>query len=105
MLRRADAVVGQSKDTLERVRSIYQVDRATELIPLGIERPPPRSQDALQQLNIPESSFVMVAVGRVVARKAAPQLAEVLAGLRPQALLVVGDGPEAALPAGCLRRA
>ena len=97
MLRRADAVVGQSKDTLERVRSIYHVDRATDLIPLGIERPPPRSQDARQQLDIPESSFVMVAVGRVVARKAAPQLAEVLAGLRdPQALLlVVGDGPEA----------
>jgi hypothetical protein len=46
MLRRADAVVGQSRDTLERVRSIYHVDRTTELIPLGIERPPPRSQDA-----------------------------------------------------------
>jgi glycosyltransferase involved in cell wall biosynthesis len=96
MLRRADRLVGQSRNTLEHVRGFYGVDRASELIPLGIERP---SQEApvRRELGIPEDAFVMVTVGRLVARKANLKLVEALiAAQRPNAhLLIVGDGPEA----------
>ena len=96
LLRRADRLVGQSRNTLEHVRGFYGVDRASELIPLGIERP---SQEApvRRELGIPEDAFVMVTVGRLVARKANLKLVEALiAAQRPNAhLLIVGDGPEA----------
>ena len=96
LLRRADRLVGQSRNTLEHVRGFYGVERASELIPLGIERP---SQQApvRRELGIPEDAFVMVTVGRLVARKANLKLVEALsAAQRPHAhLLIVGDGPEA----------
>ena len=96
LLRRADRLVGQSRNTLEHVRGFYGVDRASELIPLGIERP---SQEApvRRELGIPQDAFVMVTVGRLVARKANLKLVEALiAAQRPNAhLLIVGDGPEA----------
>jgi glycosyltransferase involved in cell wall biosynthesis len=96
LLRRADRLVGQSRNTLEHVRGFYGVERASELIPLGIERP---SQQApvRRELGIPEDAFVMVTVGRLVARKANLKLVEALiAAQRPNAyLLIVGDGPEA----------
>jgi glycosyltransferase involved in cell wall biosynthesis len=96
LLRSADAVVGQSRDTLDRVNSIYGVARDTELIPLGIERPPAPTADARAIPGLPPDDYLMVTVGRIIARKAAPQLVQVLANLRDlkARLLVVGDGPE-----------
>mgnify|MGYP001029682712 CR=1 FL=1 len=97
LLRAADAVVGQSQDTLSRVRSIYGIDRPTKLIPLGIERPPPLERAYRAHFGLPEQAFVMVTVGRLVARKATVQLVEILAatGLADAYLLIVGDGPDA----------
>lgn len=98
LLRRADVVVGQSRDTVARVASIYGVARPVELIPLGIARPPPAGPATRADFGIPADAFVMVTVGRIVARKAAPQLVRVVAALRAANtyLLVVGDGPEKA---------
>jgi glycosyltransferase involved in cell wall biosynthesis len=97
VLQRADSVVGQSRDTLERVRDIYGVQRPTELVPLGIERPPKISDASRAQFGLPADAFVIVTVGRLVARKAVLQLVDVLSeSARPNAhLLIVGDGPEA----------
>ena len=96
MLRRADRLVGQSRNTLEHVRGFYGVERPSELIPLGIERPLQRPP-VRGELGIPEGAFVMATVGRLVARKATLKLLEALAAAqRPNAhLLIVGDGPEA----------
>jgi glycosyltransferase involved in cell wall biosynthesis len=96
LLQRADRLVGQSRNTLEHVRGFYAVQRASELIPLGIERPP-HADPVRRELGIPEDAFVMVTVGRLVARKANLKLVEALsAAQRPHAhLLIVGDGPEA----------
>ena len=95
LLKRADKLVGQSRNTLEHVEDIYGVRRPSELIPLGIERPPPATA-ARAELGIPEDAFVMVTVGRVVARKATVKLVEALqAAERPDAhLLIVGEGPD-----------
>jgi L-malate glycosyltransferase len=96
MLRRADSLVGQSRNTLQQVETIYGVRRETRLIPLGIDRPavPPRVPRS--EFGIPEDSFVMVTVGRVVARKSTLQLVQALrAAERANAhLLIVGDGPD-----------
>jgi glycosyltransferase involved in cell wall biosynthesis len=96
LLRRADSLVGQSRNTLEHVETIYGVRRETRLIPLGIDRPPPPPRVPRSEFGIPQDSFVMVTVGRVVARKSTLQLVQALrAAERPTAhLLIVGDGPD-----------
>jgi glycosyltransferase involved in cell wall biosynthesis len=97
LLEKADAVVGQSCNTLEHVAGIYGVGRKTELIPLGIDPPPAVTRATRGDFGLPEKAFVMVTVGRVVARKATVRLVEALYAMRrPDAhLLVVGDGPDA----------
>ncbi len=96
MLNAADAVVGQSRDTVRRVADIYGVQRAVELIPLGIDRPLPAPDATRAQFGIPADAFVMLTIGRVVARKSPVQLVDALVKCnRPRAhLVLVGDGPE-----------
>jgi len=98
LLKRADVLIGQSRNTLGHVADIYGVRRATQLIPLGIERPPAHEPARRRDFGIPEDAFVMVTVGRVVARKATTRLVQALhAAGRPKAhLVVVGDGPDVA---------
>jgi glycosyltransferase involved in cell wall biosynthesis len=98
LLSRADAVVAQSRDTAANVARIYGVERPVDLVPLGIARPPNRLRTPRSAFGIPESAFVMVTVGRLVARKSVAQLARVLAatGRDDIYLLVVGDGPDSA---------
>lgn len=97
MLSGADALVGQSQDTVRHVSDIYGVHRNVELIPLGIERPPPLAAVSRESLGLPPDAFVMVTVGRLVARKATAQLVDILAAsaLPNAILLIVGDGPDA----------
>lgn len=99
LLRRADAVVAQSRDTAANVSRIYGVERPVKLVPLGIELPPAVIQATRGEFDVPERAFVLVTVGRVVARKANIQLVHSLAksGDPNIYLIVVGDGPE--LPA------
>jgi glycosyltransferase involved in cell wall biosynthesis len=98
MLNAADEVVGQSRDTVRHVSEIYRVKRPIELIPLGIERPPPVAGDTRAELGLAHDAFVMVTVGRLVARKSTVQLVHALAacGRKDAHLLVVGDGPDTA---------
>lgn len=95
MLRRADSVVAQSRDTARNVEQIYGVHRKVELIPLGIDRPPRNVRARRSEFNLPEDAFVMVTAGRVVPRKASTQLIDTLVAVPEAFLLVVGDGPEA----------
>lgn len=97
LLRAADDVVGQSRDTVRHVTQLYGVQRPVELIPLGIDRPPQISAVSRQALGLPPDAFVLITIGRLVARKATTQLIDALATSRiPKAhLVVVGDGPDA----------
>ncbi len=94
----ADAVVGQSRNTVGHVDSIYRVKRPVTLIPLGIERPPTVGGVARAEFGLPEDAFVLVTVGRLVARKATAQLVRALGAAQAARahLLVVGDGPDRA---------
>jgi glycosyltransferase involved in cell wall biosynthesis len=93
----ADRVVGQSRNTVEHVEKIYGVSRAVDLIPLGIERPPPIEASPREDFGLPRDAFVLVTVGRLVARKGTVQLVKAVAASNcPSAhLLIVGDGPDA----------
>lgn len=97
MLRAADDVVGQSRDTVRHVTELYGVRRPVELIPLGIDRPPPLSAASRQDLGLPSDAFVMITIGRLVARKATVQLIDNFAAsnLANAHLVIVGDGPDA----------
>jgi glycosyltransferase involved in cell wall biosynthesis len=96
LLRSADAVIGQSRDTVRHVTDLYGVQRDVGLIPLGIERPPSIAGASRSELGIPEDAFVLVTIGRLVARKATTQLIDVFAAsaLPDAHLLIVGDGPD-----------
>jgi glycosyltransferase involved in cell wall biosynthesis len=96
LLNAADAIVGQSRDTMRHVSSIYGVDRRVDLIPLGIERPPAQAPAERSAFGLPQNAFVLVTIGRLVARKATPQLVDIIAATRLSNvhLLVIGGGPE-----------
>jgi glycosyltransferase involved in cell wall biosynthesis len=96
LLQRADALVGQSRNTLQHVEEIYGVRRQSHLIPLGIDRLPQAPPATRRDFGLPDDAFVMVTVGRLVARKATTSLVRALASAqRPKAhLLIVGDGPD-----------
>jgi glycosyltransferase involved in cell wall biosynthesis len=97
LLKAADDVVGQSRDTVRHVNELYGVHREVGLIPLGIERPPARVVASRATFGLPHDAFVMVTIGRLVARKASTQLVDVLcaSGIPTAHLLVIGDGPDA----------
>lgn len=102
LLRAADDVVGQSRDTVRHVTDLYGVHRPVGLIPLGIDRPPPVRAASRAALGLPEDAFVMITIGRLVARKATAQLIDAFAAsglanahLANAHLVVVGDGPDA----------
>jgi glycosyltransferase involved in cell wall biosynthesis len=96
LLKRADAVIAQSNNTLENVNRIYGVERKVDLIPLGIDRPTRISAVPRREFGLPENSFVLVTIGRLVARKQTTQLVAALAqsGVAHAHLLVVGSGPD-----------
>jgi glycosyltransferase involved in cell wall biosynthesis len=97
LLKRADCVVAQSTDTANNARRYYRPERAIDIIPLGIV---PSAVKAVPRstLGLADDRFVMVTVGRLVARKNLDDLLHVLAQ-RAEArdlLLVIGDGPKRA---------
>lgn len=95
VLRWADAVVGQSRNTNANLRRYYDDSIDPHLIPLGIPRPPRPAADR-RQLGLAADEFVMITIGRLVARKGTDQLVNLLArldGTRTR-LVVVGEGPE-----------
>ena len=97
LLLAADAVVGQSRNTVGHVEEIYGVTRQVTLIPLGIERPPAVGAVPRTEFGLPPDAFVLVTVGRLVARKNTVQLVRALAATNLAAahLMIIGDGPDA----------
>jgi glycosyltransferase involved in cell wall biosynthesis len=97
LLKRADCVVAQSTDTANNARRYYRPERSIEIIPLGIV---PSTVKAVPRstLGLRDDRFVMVTVGRLVARKNLDDLLHVLAqrGEAQDLLVVIGDGPKRA---------
>ena len=101
LLKRADVVVGQSRDTLDNMRRFYAPEMGGLRIPLGIK--PPGTQMASRKFyGFRSDDILLVSVGRLVARKAVSQLISMMARLKEKRarLIIIGDGPhEAALKA------
>ncbi|MGI9499001.1 MAG: glycosyltransferase family 4 protein [Geminicoccaceae bacterium] len=95
LLKSADRVVGQSRNTNANVGRFYTSEVEPMLIPLGIERPTIRPA-ARADYGLREDDVLLVTVGRIVARKALDQLLDLLPGLGDCSakLLVIGTGPE-----------
>lgn len=98
LLRRADVVVGQSKNTLENMQRFYAPELEAVRIPLGIQRPQvgPASRG---DYGFREDEFLMVTVGRLIPRKGITQLISMMGTLKDRGvrLLIIGTGPEETL--------
>jgi glycosyltransferase involved in cell wall biosynthesis len=94
LLRGADAVVGNSKNTLANVHDYYDADLPCQLISLGIPRPPASTKNRAA-LGFSDDELLMVTVGRLVSRKGLDQLVRMMGGLRERnvRLVIIGDGP------------
>jgi L-malate glycosyltransferase len=97
LLRRADVIIGQSKDTLDNMRRFYVPEMGGLRIPLGI-KPPGKSIASRKSYGFRNDEILLVTVGRLVVRKAINQLISMMAKLKHQRvrLLVIGDGPQEA---------
>jgi glycosyltransferase involved in cell wall biosynthesis len=95
LLRRADRLVGQSRNTIENVHSYYDPALAVERIPLGIKRPVVDTATRAEY-GFRDDQVLLVTVGRLVARKAMDQLVSILkdTGTPDAHLLIIGSGPQ-----------
>lgn len=95
LLRSADAVVGQSSNTLCNMQSFYAREIEGVRIPLGIQRPKINGVDRIQY-GCGRDEILLVTVGRLVSRKAIPQLISMMDGLRKERvrLFILGSGPQ-----------
>ena len=94
LLRRANQVVGQSRNTLQNIRDFYSPEIKCVRIPLGIKRPLLKATPS-QQYKFGENDVLLVTVGRLVARKAVEQLISMMGSLNTADahLLIIGTGP------------
>lgn len=97
LLCRSDRVVAQSSNTAENARTYFRVDRPIDVIPLGIVRPQ-FGQATRAEMGIDKGRFVIITIGRLIARKALADLLQVMVQLNDpnDLLLIVGDGPKRA---------
>ena len=97
LLHSADAVVGQSRNTIDNVHQIYSKEISCERIPLGIERFPV-SHARRADFGYTDDETLIITVGRLVPRKAIGSLINIFAriGQDKSRLLILGDGPEMA---------
>jgi glycosyltransferase involved in cell wall biosynthesis len=98
MLNRADRVVAQSSDTRSNAIQYYNIQRAIDIIPLGIKKPIIKN-GLRNNPEINENDFVLCTIGRLIKRKNLVELFEILATLKDRIslkLVVIGDGLERA---------
>lgn len=84
-----------STDTGANVHRYYGSDIDVRVLPYGINPPTPRNSLTRQDLGLEDDDFVLVAVGRMVARKQMSQLVDAVArmGDSKAKLCLLGDGP------------
>jgi glycosyltransferase involved in cell wall biosynthesis len=95
LLRRADQIVGQSRNTLDNLHRFYDPASNAVLIPLGIRRPRIETVSR-QRYGFSDNAVLLVTIGRLVARKAVDQLITLMTRLSATDthLLIMGSGPQ-----------
>jgi len=96
LLKKADAVVGQSSNTVKNVHDFYDPELHCETIPLGIVRPENHDAAPRSAYRLTDQDVVLVTVGRLVARKAVDQLIRMVDQLKNARvhLFIIGSGPQ-----------
>jgi glycosyltransferase involved in cell wall biosynthesis len=96
LLRKADAVVGQSSNTINNVHTYYDPEIECECIPLGIVRPGDLAAVPRSRYGLADDDRVLVTVGRLVSRKALDQLIAIVTQMDNDRvhLFIVGSGPQ-----------
>lgn len=99
VINRADHVFAGSQDTCNSAMQHYNVGRNIEVVPLSIEPFDLPHATSRAELDLEDSDFVIVTIGRVVSRKNVDALIDCVADLDAPAngcvkLIVIGDGPE-----------
>ena len=95
LLRQADAIVGQSNNTLNNIKRFYGSDVSGVLIPLAIKDHTIEIEDK-KKYALKDDDIVLVTVGRLIKRKAIEQLIKIINELdnKKNHLFVIGSGPE-----------
>ncbi len=95
LLRRADCVVANSRNTIENAKTYYLPELQAVRIPLGIQHPPQVEAGSRAAYGCGDDDVLLVTVGRLVARKGLPELLDLVEGLSdPKVkLLIMGSGP------------
>lgn len=95
LMNQADAIVGQSTNTIGNASIFYGLKKQAARIPLGIPRV---SHDAASrsEYGFTDEHILLVSVGRLVARKNIGQLIDTVKALADDRvqLLIIGAGPE-----------
>lgn len=95
VLNRADRVLAASTNTSQNAKRIYGYHQPIGIIPHGLPRPDLPAADR-SPLPVDPDAFVMVSVGRLVARKAYHESIRLLARVRYKnaTLVILGEGPQ-----------
>lgn len=96
MLHSADRVIAESSDIEEKAHRYYGTKRQIDIVPLAVN---PVEADGVNRvaLGLDQERFVLVTVGRLIARKNLSELLNVFARMQsqiPSDLLILGDGPQ-----------
>jgi glycosyltransferase involved in cell wall biosynthesis len=95
LLRRADLVVGDSSDVIEKMRRFYTPEIEGVRIPLGIDKPRVSAMPR-EHYGLGQDDVLLITVGRLIPRKAVIQLISLMEALKhtKARLLIVGSGPQ-----------
>lgn len=99
LLRRADAIIGISYDTIERMHTYYTPELSGHVVPLAIRpirRPPVFGRQIYRgDYGFGEDDVLLITIGRLIARKAVTQLIKMMETFKGKSvhLLIIGSGP------------
>jgi glycosyltransferase involved in cell wall biosynthesis len=95
VIRASFCTIVNSQDTANNVRRYYDPAADVRVLPYGIEKPPQLDATTREAHGLGKSDFVMVAVGRLIKRKAFDRLIHVLSEIKHDRfkLLLLGTGP------------
>ncbi len=96
LLKKADAVVGQSSNTIANVHTYYGSEIECECIPLGVVRQEHQDVAPRSRYGLSDDDRVLVTVGRLVSRKGLDQLVDIVKQLDNDRvrLFIIGSGPQ-----------
>ncbi|MDA3899979.1 MAG: glycosyltransferase family 4 protein [Spirochaetes bacterium] len=106
VLNHCDHIVAQSSNTKDNCITYYKPKTEISIIPLAFTMPQFKPLTR-SKLNFKKEDFLLIAIGRLVKRKAFDDAIKIIAHLKDSKikLLIVGDGPEREYLENCISKA